>query len=71
MRGQRWTVSVVVVTGASSGLGVYAGARSPRRGRKPVLAARRADRLEALARRSRGADGVACDVTGRSGSGTG
>ena len=54
---------VVIVTGASSGLGAQlaralAGARAI-----PVLAARRADRLAALRDEIPGADTVTCDVT--------
>ncbi len=54
---------VAIVTGASSGLGerfarVLAGA-----GARVVLAARRVDRLEALAARLPGSLAVACDIT--------
>jgi NAD(P)-dependent dehydrogenase (short-subunit alcohol dehydrogenase family) len=54
---------VVVVTGASSGLGVQLGRALAAAGATPVLAARRADRLEALAAEIEGADSVTCDVT--------
>src|SRR5690349_18446208 len=54
---------VVVVTGASSGLGVQLGRALAAAGATPVLAARRADRLEALAAEIAGADTVTCDVT--------
>src|SRR5439155_6685363 len=54
---------VVVVTGASSGLGEQLGRALARVGAVPVLAARRADRLEALRRQIPGADTVTCDVT--------
>jgi NAD(P)-dependent dehydrogenase (short-subunit alcohol dehydrogenase family) len=54
---------VVVVTGASSGLGVQLGQALSSAGATPVLAARRADRLEALTAAIPGADAVPCDVT--------
>jgi len=59
--------AVVVVTGASSGFGELASLRFARAGSRVVLAARRLERLEALAARI-GADGgsalpVGCDVT--------
>ncbi len=59
--------AVVVVTGASSGFGELAALRFARAGSRVVLAARRLDRLGALAERI-GAEGgsalaVACDVT--------
>ena len=54
---------VVVVTGASSGLGVQLGQALASAGATPVLAARRADRLEALISAIPGADAVTCDVT--------
>jgi len=54
---------VVVVTGASSGLGEQLGRALARAGAIPVLAARRAERLEALRREIPGAETVTCDVT--------
>ena len=59
--------AVVVVTGASSGFGELASLRFARAGSRVVLAARRLERLEALAARI-GVEGgsalpVACDVT--------
>lgn len=59
--------AVVVVTGASSGFGELTALRFARAGSRVVLAARRLDRLQALAERI-GAEGgsaipVACDVT--------
>jgi NADP-dependent 3-hydroxy acid dehydrogenase YdfG len=58
---------VVVVTGASSGIGEGAATAFARRGAKVVLAARRLDRLEELAGRIESAGGTAfavrCDVT--------
>ena len=54
---------VVVITGGSSGLGVQLGQALAEAGATPVLAARRADRLEALTASISAADAVACDVT--------
>ena len=54
---------VVVITGGSSGLGVQLGQALADAGATPVLAARRADRLEALTASISAADSVACDVT--------
>jgi short-subunit dehydrogenase len=57
---------VVVVTGASSGIGEAAALRFARRGSRLVLAARRFERLDALAERIRARGGeaipVRCDV---------
>jgi short-subunit dehydrogenase len=57
---------VVVVTGASSGIGEQAATAFARRGAKVVLAARRLDRLEELAHRIERAGGralaIRCDV---------
>ena len=54
---------VVVITGASSGLGAQLARAVAHAGGTPVLAARRADRLAALTEEIRGADAVTCDVT--------
>jgi len=54
---------VVIITGASSGLGVQLGQALASAGAKPVLVARRGDRLEALVASTPGADAVVCDVT--------
>src|SRR3954451_18287881 len=54
---------VVVITGASSGLGAQLARAVGAAGGIPVLAARRADRLEALTREIPNADPVVCDVT--------
>jgi NAD(P)-dependent dehydrogenase (short-subunit alcohol dehydrogenase family) len=54
---------VVIVTGASSGLGEQLGRALAGAGALPVLAARRADRLAALREQIPGADSVTCDVT--------
>ena len=57
---------VVIVTGASSGLGEQLARALADAGAVPVLAARRAERLEALKAHIPGADTVTCDVTRRS-----
>jgi NAD(P)-dependent dehydrogenase (short-subunit alcohol dehydrogenase family) len=54
---------VVVVTGASSGLGEQLARALAEEGAVPVLAARRAERLAALRADIPGADTVTCDVT--------
>ena len=54
---------VVIVTGASSGLGEQLARALAEDGAVPVLAARRADRLAALREDIPGADTVTCDVT--------
>jgi NAD(P)-dependent dehydrogenase (short-subunit alcohol dehydrogenase family) len=54
---------VVIVTGASSGLGQQIAGALAAAGAIPVLAARRADRLACLCEDLPGADAVACDVT--------
>jgi NAD(P)-dependent dehydrogenase (short-subunit alcohol dehydrogenase family) len=54
---------VVIVTGASSGLGEQLARALAGAGALPVLAARRADRLAALREEIPGADTVTCDVT--------
>ncbi len=55
---------VVVITGASSGIGAALADQSGRRGARCVIAARRAKELEAVAARS-GAHAVVADVTRR------
>jgi NAD(P)-dependent dehydrogenase (short-subunit alcohol dehydrogenase family) len=54
---------VVVITGASSGLGAQLARALSRAGALPVLAARRADRLDRLRSEIANADTVTCDVT--------
>jgi NAD(P)-dependent dehydrogenase (short-subunit alcohol dehydrogenase family) len=54
---------VVIVTGASSGLGEQLARALADAGAVPVLAARRAERLDALKADISGADSVTCDVT--------
>jgi NAD(P)-dependent dehydrogenase (short-subunit alcohol dehydrogenase family) len=54
---------VVIVTGASAGLGEQLARALARAGAVPVLAARRAERLAALREEIPGADVVKCDVT--------
>src|SRR3954452_18832472 len=54
---------VVVVTGASSGLGEQLARAVSRAGGVPVLAARRKERLDALREDIPRAGGIACDVT--------
>jgi NAD(P)-dependent dehydrogenase (short-subunit alcohol dehydrogenase family) len=54
---------VVIVTGASSGLGAQLASALAGAGAVPVLAARRADRLASLREEIPGADAVTCDVT--------
>ena len=54
---------VVIVTGASSGLGEQLARALAGAGALPVMAARRADRLAALRGEIPGADSVTCDVT--------
>jgi len=62
--------AVVVVTGASSGFGELTSVRFARAGARVVVAARREDRLRALAERIERSGGTAlvvrCDVTNRS-----
>jgi NAD(P)-dependent dehydrogenase (short-subunit alcohol dehydrogenase family) len=54
---------VVIVTGASSGLGEQLARALAEAGATPVMAARRADRLDALREEIPQADAVTCDVT--------
>jgi NAD(P)-dependent dehydrogenase (short-subunit alcohol dehydrogenase family) len=54
---------VVIITGASSGLGAQLARAIGDAGGIPVLAARRADRLAALTEEIPSADPVTCDVT--------
>src|SRR5215208_8005258 len=58
LRGQ-----VIIVTGASSGLGEQVGRALAAAGATPVLAARRVERLARLESELPGVDAVACDVT--------
>lgn len=55
--------SVILITGASSGIGAATARAASRAGAKLVLAARRADRIEALADELGDAVAVRCDVT--------
>jgi NAD(P)-dependent dehydrogenase (short-subunit alcohol dehydrogenase family) len=57
---------VIIITGASSGLGAQLARAVGDAGGTPVLAARRADRLSALTAEIPGADAVTCDVTDES-----
>jgi NAD(P)-dependent dehydrogenase (short-subunit alcohol dehydrogenase family) len=54
---------VIIVTGASSGLGEQLARALAAAGATPVLAARRAERLASLKRELPAVDAVACDVT--------
>jgi NAD(P)-dependent dehydrogenase (short-subunit alcohol dehydrogenase family) len=54
---------VVIVTGASSGLGEQLARALAGAGAVPVMAARRAERLDALRAEIPGTDAVTCDVT--------
>ncbi len=60
---QRLDEHVVIITGASSGLGAQLAKAIGDAGGVPVLAARRAERLAALTAEIPGADAVTCDVT--------
>jgi NADP-dependent 3-hydroxy acid dehydrogenase YdfG len=60
-----WDGKVVVITGASAGIGAALAAELDRRGARLVLAARTADRLEAVAASLAEAIAVPCDVTRR------
>ncbi|MBV9100900.1 MAG: SDR family oxidoreductase [Candidatus Dormibacteraeota bacterium] len=55
--------SVIIITGASSGIGAATARLAHGRGARVVMAARRADRLEELARELPGALAVTTDVT--------
>jgi len=59
------TDKVVVITGASAGIGAALAEELSRRGARLVLAARRRDPLEAVARRAAHAEAVPADVTRR------
>jgi NAD(P)-dependent dehydrogenase (short-subunit alcohol dehydrogenase family) len=54
---------VIIITGASSGLGEQVARTLAAAGAAPVLAARRAERLAQLQNELPGVDAVACDVT--------
>ena len=60
---QRLDEHVVIITGASSGLGAQLAKAVGDAGGIPVLAARRAERLAALTEEIPSADAVTCDVT--------
>src|SRR4051812_6146590 len=57
--------SVVVITGASSGIGAATARAASAAGARVVLAARREDRVRALAEELGDAVAVRCDVTDR------
>src|SRR5215216_2763409 len=57
------THRIIIVTGASSGLGEQLARALAAAGAVPMLAARRADRLARLRADLPGVDAVACDVT--------
>jgi NAD(P)-dependent dehydrogenase (short-subunit alcohol dehydrogenase family) len=61
--GNRLDDHVVIITGASSGLGAQLARAVGDAGGIPVLAARRADRLASLTEKISNADAVTCDVT--------
>jgi NADP-dependent 3-hydroxy acid dehydrogenase YdfG len=66
MEVQDLTGSVIIVTGASSGIGESTARLLHQAGAQPVLAARRADRITELSRELGGALAVRTDVTDRS-----
>lgn len=55
--------SVIIITGASSGIGAATARAAAQAGARLVLAARREDRIEGLAEELGGAIAVRCDVT--------
>jgi NAD(P)-dependent dehydrogenase (short-subunit alcohol dehydrogenase family) len=59
----RFDGRVVIITGASSGLGAQLARAVAQHGGMPILAARRAERLAALTEEIPNADAVTCDVT--------
>ena len=66
-KGERWLGAVVVVTGASSGIGWATAQAFAARGANVVLVARRLDRMWALSKKVPGAPmlSVRCDITRR------
>src|SRR5262247_398129 len=62
---------VVLITGASSGIGEALARRIARDGRHLALVARRADRLEALARELKDQHGIGAHVVARDLTGSG
>ncbi len=64
--GNRLDGHVVIITGASSGLGAQLARAIGEAGGTPVLAARRAERLAALTEEIPSAEAVTCDVTDES-----
>ena len=55
-------MAVILITGASSGIGAALAREYDRRGHRVALLARRVDRIQSLAHELRDARGIACDV---------